>query len=96
MPRDLRDYPLDRVARQKRSEARTVKFTIEITRGSSPRERFQLRRQDHRSAADAIDEAARLLQSLRTANPENPPEGYRVLDRRDKLVDCGWGSARGD
>jgi hypothetical protein len=71
-----------------------MRFTIEITRGSSPRERFQFKRQYHRCAADAIDEAERLLQSLRTANPENPPQGYRVLDRGDKLVDCGWGSAR--
>lgn len=72
-----------------------MKFTIEITRGNSPRERLQRIRQRHRSAADAIREAERLLQTLRTANPENPPEGYRVLDPGDRLVDCGWRSARG-
>ena len=73
-----------------------MKFTIEITRGSSPRERFRRKRRRHPSAAHAIDEAERLLEALRAANPDNPPEGYRVLDRRDKLVDCGWGSTRGD
>jgi hypothetical protein len=77
------------------NEARIMKFTIEITRGSSPRELFQRTRQRHRSAVDAIREAERLLQTLRIANPENPPEGYRVLDPSDKPVDCGWRSARG-
>jgi hypothetical protein len=71
-----------------------MKFTIEITRGSSPRERLECKRQKHRTAAAAIDEAARLLQTLRTANPENPPEGYRVLDGSNKVVDCGWRSVR--
>src|SRR5215472_19074524 len=73
-------------ARRMRNEARIMKFTIEITRGSSPRELFQRIRQRHRSAVDAITEAERLLQTLRAANPENPPEGYRVLDPSDKLV----------
>jgi hypothetical protein len=73
-----------------------MKFTIEITRGSSPRQRVRRKRQTHRSATAAIEAAERLLQALRTADPENPPEGYRVLDRGDRLVDCGWGSARGD
>jgi hypothetical protein len=94
--RDLPSYPLDCVAPGQRSEAGIMKFTIEITRGSSPRKRFQRKRQHYRSAAAAITEAEKLLQTLRAANPENPPEGYRVLDRSDKLVDCGWGSARGN
>lgn len=93
--RDLWGYPRNRVPRQKRTGAEIMRFTIEITRGSSPRERFEGRRRHHPSAADAIHEAERLLHTLRNANPENPPEGYRVLDRNGKLVDCGWGSARG-
>jgi len=67
-----------------------MRFTIEITRGNSPRQRFLRKRQRHSSAAQAIKEAERLLHRLRTANPANPPEGYRILDRSDKLVDCGW------
>jgi hypothetical protein len=76
-----------------RGQAEIMKFTIEITRGNSPRERLQGSRRHHRCAADAIHEAERLLRTLRIANPKNPPEGYRVLDRSGKLVDCGWGSA---
>ncbi len=87
-------YPRDRVVRQMRSRAEIMNVTIEITRGNSPRERFQGTRRHHRSAADAIHEAERLLLTRRTANPKNPPEGYRVLDRSGKLVDCGCGSAR--
>ena len=40
----------------------TIGFTIEITSSDSPRELFQLRWQHHRCTANAVDEAARLLQ----------------------------------